>query len=133
MSDLREIIDVAAKRVDYRLTYGRTKKPRTPNRHGISGPDIPNAYHRGDHDGSAMGSGDWEDPEFVDAVRDAGGTEEDAIRRWFMVAIREAMHEAMEWFWVDGKIFLDPHGEHEMAIHDISERAAKELIGLVKP
>ena len=119
-----QIIDNAAGRVDYRLTYEATPTPRECHGNGISGPPIQNAYNPSDP--KDRGSGDWEDPDFVDSMKEL--SEEAAIDRWFVVAVREAVHEALEWYRVDGQIFLDPHGEHEISIHDVSEKFAIELL-----
>lgn len=126
-SEGRENIDLAACRVDYRLTYARTDEPRSCHDSGIDGGEIPNAYYgREGYDGFATGSGAWDDPEHPDS----DAPEEVHIARWFETALREAIHEAMEWFWVDGKIYLDPHGEHENAIHDLSGEFARKALAL---
>lgn len=126
-----EAITSAAKRVDYRLTFAETPEPRVVHTYGMDGPDIPNAYKHADS--ATTGSGGWDDPDmFYDACTVPNYTEQDAIERWFVTAVREAMHEAMEWFRVDGKILLDPHGDNEDKIHTISEDAAKALLATMK-
>lgn len=132
-------LPAAAARVDYRLTYDTTGTARECHGHGISGPMIPNAYFdrpdwapkniRTDADpmpALEFGSGDWEDP--AHPANDA--PEDDHISRWFQTAVREAMHEAMEWFWVDGSPYLNPHGEYETEIHDLSEEFTSRLLAL---
>lgn len=129
-------LKAAAARVDYRLTYGCTPSSREVHGGGIDGPSLPNSYWHmrgGDQPGntnpdysSPGGSGEWCDPEHPS--NDA--PEADHIARWFETAIREAAHEAMEWFWVDGEPFLDPHGDHEAVIHDLSGEFAAQLIAL---
>jgi hypothetical protein len=117
----------AADRVDYRLTFAREKKARRCHVSGIDGSDLPNAYWgRGNPESFRTGSGAWDDPQHP--APDA--PEQDHIDRWFQTAVREAIHEALEWFWVDGQIYLDPHGEHENTIHDLSETFTRELLAL---
>lgn len=126
--DREDVVVRAAGRVNYRLTYAATPIPREMDSGSIFGPDIPNAY---DPDGSSLGSGEWCDPEFWSAVGDAP-TERDVIDRWFVTAVREAIHESLEWFRVDGRIYLDPHGDHEREIHILSEELGKALVSLAK-
>lgn len=113
-------VATAADRVNYRLTFAVTD-PRETHEFGIAGPQIPNAYEP-----EKLSSGDWDDPDFTLVV----ATEQEAIERWFMTAVREATHEALEWYRVDGDVFLDPHGEHENAIHTLSEKFATDLLAL---
>lgn len=118
----------AAKRVTYRLTYDVTD-PRECRLGGIDGPDLPNSYWHmdGDKPGrSKTGSGEWCDPDHP-----SSGDPQDHVDRWFTVAIREAVHEAMEWFWVDGRQYLNPHGPCEDEIHDLSGEFAEKLLALV--
>lgn len=110
----------AAERIDYRLTYAVTD-PRQAHPFGLYGPPIPNSYAP-DEDSS----GDWEDPDFVTVV----STEQEAVDRWFTTGVREAVHESLEWFKVDGERYLDPHGTHENAIHALCEKFAADLIAL---
>lgn len=122
-------LSLAAERVDYRLTYDRTDTPRRCHSAGINGPQLPNAYFgraNSKDDSEPLGSGDWEDPEHP---------QDDApqavhIDRWFVTAVRESIHEALEWFWVDGETLLDPHGEDEDAIHKLSGSFAERLLAL---
>ncbi|GIG93017.1 hypothetical protein [Plantactinospora endophytica] len=93
----------------------------------MTGPDIPCAYGReidasGDwnhprDDSFATVHGGWEDGgdvEIVFAERDEAGW----IDRYANYAVNEAVHEALEWFRVDGHPWLDPHGPAENEIYD---------------
>lgn len=122
----------AAARVDFRLTFARTDEPRHLHAHGIAGPRIANSYHGHDPEDdtltgrTAQSSGSWEDP-------DHPGREEPEqahIDRWFVTAVREAIHEALEWYRVDDDPYLDPHGWVETEIHDLSEKFALDLLAL---
>ena len=106
-----------AGRVDYRLNYGCTDEPRRCHAFGIDGPDIPDAYEPG-----KTASGNWEIGYFVG---------EEPIRDWFGAAIREAIHEALEWFKVDGRPLLNPHGKHETRVHELSGELVDKLLNLV--
>lgn len=108
--DLNEAHDKAsesaAKRVEFRLTYDRTE-PREFGRTELDGPMMPCAYG----DGRQWGKwADFDDPD--------QSTENAWIDKYARMAIGEAVHEALEWFRVDGKPWLDPHGmDVESAVH----------------
>lgn len=122
-------VAAAAERVDFRLAYDATDEPRRMHSWGINGPMIPNAYYgRGmdDTNRDPISNGDWEDPDHPPI----GAPEDEHIDRWFVAAISESVHEALEWFWVDGQIFLDPHGKREDAIHALSAQFASDLLAL---
>lgn len=91
--------DLAAKRVTFQLTYGRATDPRKFDQFTLSGPWIPNAYGPGHQVGEWSGGDRPEDP-----------TEDGWIDEFASWAINEAVHEALEWFRVDGRPWLDPHG-----------------------
>ena len=129
IEDPADNVAAAAERVDFRLAYDATDEPRRMHAWGINGPQIPNAYYgRGldDTNRQPTAPGDWEDPDHPDR----NASEEEHIDRWFVTAVRESIHEALEWFWVDGEIYLDPHGKREDAIHALSERFALDLLAL---
>lgn len=99
----------AAARCAFQLTYARSPVPRRFRAGSLSGPPIPCAYG-----GDIDASGHWEDG--GDAVfheRDEAGW----VDRYANYAINEAVHEALEWFRVDGRPWLDPHGDLEDAIY----------------
>lgn len=107
-------------RLSFHLTYGYAPQ-RSLETDCITGPNIPNAY---DPSGP-LSSGEW----------DLGQTAlpssaEQAFTVFFTAAINEAVHEALEWFRLDGRPVLDPHGEHEIAIHDLSQRLGEQLLAL---
>lgn len=97
--------------IDFRLAYGCTQQPREWAVSAsyetvidvLRGPLLPNAYDFGETDGP----GDWMHPDGIETVTEA-----------LFVVVGEAVHEALEWFRVDGKMFLDPHGGMEMKIHN---------------
>jgi hypothetical protein len=126
---LLDNVTAAAERVDFRLAYDATDEPRRMHGWGINGPMIPNAYYgRGldDSNRQPISNGDWEDPDHPPI----SAPEDEHIERWFVAAVSESIHEALEWFWVDGRIFLDPHGKREDAIHALSTRFANDLLAL---
>lgn len=120
----------AAKRVDFRLTYAREERPRRCHLGGIDGEDLPNAYWGRGYEPERIetGSGSWDDPEHPAPE----APEDEHIARWFQTAVREAIHEALEWFWVDGEIYLNPHGVSEDRIHRLSDEFTKALLSLVE-
>jgi len=114
----------AVGRVDFSLTYARTE-PRTFFPDEMRGPDLPDAYG-GDH----PQVGEW-----------TGGTslneeeldvpESDWLAHFASMAVGEAVHEALEWFRVDGKPWLDPHGAEEAQVHKLVEQLTTGLAKLV--
>ena len=126
----QQTLAAAARRVDFRLTFAQTD-PRRCHGFGIDGPSLPNAYRT--PASSATAGGDWEDPDFAAVWARTGETEDAAIDRWFVTAVREAVHEALEWFHVDGRTYLDPHGDNDEVIHQLSEQFAEQLLALCGP
>lgn len=113
----------AAARVTFQLTYDRTDQPRTFQPGALEGPWIPCAY------GSTESQpGGWYQPDddHGDDHPDTTRTENQWIDRYAGYAVAEAVHEALEWFRVDGRPWLDPHGRAEDEIHAaVAELAAK--------
>lgn len=99
--------EAAAKRVTFQLTYDRTE-PREFSRTELDGPMMPCAYS----DGRQVGEwADFDDPDEP--------TEDAWVDKYARMAIGEAVHEALEWFRVDGKPWIDPHGlDLESAVHE---------------
>jgi hypothetical protein len=98
------VADAAAERCNFSLTYGRASQPRELYPGGMIGQPIDDVYHPGE-----QSSGDW-DHDAPDGYYDGAVlTEEDFIDHYAGMAISEAVHEALEWFRVDGKPWLDPH------------------------
>lgn len=97
----------AAARVEYPLTFDVLGTSRRFSDTTLSGPDLINT-----HDPSTTSSGLWSD--FDDPrTDDTAGW----IDKFAAMALSEAVHEALEWFRVDGQQYLDPHGCQADAIN----------------
>lgn len=117
--EARERFEQTRSRVDYRLTYERTQ-PREFHPDMLYGPDLPDAF------GEGTASGEW----FTDdhpSEDDPEVTEEDWFSHFLHMALGEAVHEVLEWFKVDGRPWLDPHGHHEPDIHHSVRELAAQL------
>ena len=90
-------------RVTFDLTYKRTEEPRRFDESGIRGPILDNAIIASDDEQS----GDWDSADWDDLSSDA--SDFDWLIAMFTAAAYEGLHEALEWFQVDGRPFLDPH------------------------
>lgn len=112
--------DRAAHRVGFQLTYARSPVPRVFSPGWLNGPDIDNAY------GGGLQSGGWDSPDDWTLDLDEDGW----VDRYATVAVREAVHEALEWFRADGKPWLDPHGPAEAEIHALCGEFAEKLVAL---
>lgn len=119
MSDAAER---AAKRIDFQLTYARSEQAREFTPGWLSGPQIADAFRPG-----STASGEWSNPD--DEAR-ADLTEDEWIERFASYAINEAIHEALEWFQVDGRPWLSPHGKSEDMIYVLTNRLCAELAEL---
>jgi hypothetical protein len=112
-------LEEAKDRTEFRLTYAKTA-PREFSRDMLLGPKIPDAY------GDGLSVGDW----------GAGDWPEDdvPVEQWlahFMhMAVNEAIHEALEYFKVDGEPYLDPHGPAERAIYRATDALCRTLAAL---
>jgi len=114
----------AAQRVDFQLNYSRASEKREFSQGELTGPTIDCAYGS-----KTRQSGGWYQPDdhsYVETAR----PERWLIDRYAGYAIAEAVHEALEWFRVDGKPWLDPHGKHEGLIHEHVEKLADALATL---
>ncbi|MBU8857711.1 MULTISPECIES: hypothetical protein [unclassified Micromonospora] len=117
--DLDPAARSAAQRIAFQLTYARADIPRRFEPGELSGPDIPCAY------GSVLAqSGGWEVPEDCGAP---GRTEAEWVDRFASYAVAEATHEALEWFRVDGRPWLDPHGRAAKQIHAAVDELCDKL------
>jgi hypothetical protein len=112
----RTSFDEAVAKVDYRLTFGCEPGPRELRHDTLRGADMPDAYHAG-----ARVSGEW----FGGDVLDDDASVESWLEHFARMAVGEAVHEALEWFRVEGRPWLDPHGVHEASIHLL----VSELVG----
>jgi hypothetical protein len=123
------LIEACAARTSFQLTYSRAKTERYFHDDGISGDNIDDAL------GSGTAPGEWsnggalirwmaDDPEL---------TEDRVLRQFFTDALSEAIHEALEWFRIDGKTALNPHdGLVETAIYERCSQFAADLWELRK-
>lgn len=109
----------AKERVEFRLTYARTE-PREFAQEILFGPRIPDAHGNGTSSGDWC-SGDWPDD-------DAGA--EEWLAHFMQMAVNESIHEALEHLHVDGRSYLDPHGEMEAAIYRATETLCRTLTAL---
>jgi hypothetical protein len=111
----------AAERCEFQLTYARSAVRREFSEGVLTGSPIDNAYG-----GDLKASGEWDDGDDFLVMR---STPEEWITRFARYAINEAVHEALEWFRVDGKPWLDPHGDFEDEIYaevgSLCDRLAK--------
>lgn len=99
----------ARERAEYRLTFDKCD-PRLIMPHELMGPDIPCAFTE------RMMPGEWYDGE-APSEEDDEQTEEDWFAQFAKMCVNEAVHEALEWLKVDGRPWLNPHGESERAIY----------------
>lgn len=109
-------------RLSFHLTYGYAPD-RTIGPGAILGPDIPNAYNPT----GPYSPGEWD---LGDQALATDAPDEEVLRVAFTSALNEAAHEALEWFRLDGKPLLDPHGLSSDAIHDVTQRMGEELLAL---
>ena len=100
--------DQAAERASCQVRYARSPVPRRFGDFGLSGSGpLDSAVNEGEL--CLLGS-EWG----VDFCDEAGVTDpDDRTVDWhslmFGAAVQEAVHEACEWFQVDGERYLDPH------------------------
>lgn len=119
----RTAFDRAVARVEYRLTFDKCD-PRSIYPGELLGPDIPCAFTEG-----RLMPGEWYDGESPSA-EDPEQTEQDWFAHFAKMAVNEAVHEALEWLKVDGRCWLNPHGEHERAIYREVNRMCARLAKL---
>jgi hypothetical protein len=121
-----DAFEQAVSRVDHRLIYGRTEKPRTWKREELEGPDIPDAFHEG-----KLSPGAW--LQQIQISRDEEEfSQEDWLAHFLSMAVNEAVHEVLEYFRVDGRPYLNPHGQCEEEIYILVNELAAELAGLAE-
>ena len=117
-------LDEAAERVDYRLGFHRLDRPREFGPEFIDGPWIDDARLEG---GKAPGEWYGGNPPLPPEKM----TAQDYFTHWVGMAVAESVHEALEWFKVDGKPWLDPHGRAKHAIDRLLDELSVELAALV--
>lgn len=117
------IIEVA-RRADFQLHYGRSSQLRSLEPDGImQGDKIDNAYSSG-----GLSSGEWYDNRLRSHSDDTPlPSEDEVLAGFFAMAVNEAVHEALEWFRVDGAPALDPHGSAEATIQGLVDELALKL------
>lgn len=119
-----ETFERARDRATFRLTYGRTD-PRKFSSFDMDGPDLPDAFSDRDDAPGGWHQGDGPDRD------DPRITETDWHAHFAAMAINEAVHEALEWFQVDGRPWLNPHGDHEVQIFKRVNELCDDLARLV--
>lgn len=124
MTDLAMTLDEARQRLDYRLKFTCTRKPREFDDGYINADSVPDAYKRG----RERSPGEWNHtiPEWLKQEDDPG----DRPRQLLRMAVAEAIHEVLEWLWLDGRPLLDPHGKAEQPIYDVCDAFADRLYEL---
>lgn len=115
--------DRAYKRVDFRLTYDKTTETRHFTPDTLFGPDIPDAFS------DRFMPGEWYQAD-TPSVEDLDVTEADWHETFAAMVVNEAVHEALEWFQVDGEPWLNPHGEHDLAIYEAVNALVQKLAAL---
>lgn len=108
--------DLAVRAVDYRLVFVRESGPRRFDQATMFGQDVPDAYNPG-----ASVVGEWYGGDVL-------------VAQWWQhfagMAVGEAIHEALEYFRVNGGLWLDPHGPHRNTIHLLVEDFVARLAAL---
>ncbi len=98
----------ASNRVTYDLSFKRAETPRQFDSYELAGDQIDDAYAPP----GKKSYGGWSCPHFSEI----DGNEEAWLQEFFCVAVTEAVHEALEWFRIDGRLVMNPHGKNETAI-----------------
>lgn len=119
----------ASNRCSFQLSYHRSQLVRSISPGLIDGEYIDDAYNPGEST-----PGEWENgpamPPFDDATPMTSVSVEEWTDHYASMAVNEAVHEALEWFQVDGEPWLDPHGEHEDMIYELVNELARKLADL---
>lgn len=116
----------ARDRIDFRLTFAATDEPRDWVPDELMGPDIPDAFATRP---GATAPGSWSQESDWD-TEDHAVTEDQWLSHYLSMAVNEAIHEALEWFRVDGRPWLDPHGRQESEIYKLTNKLAENLAKL---
>lgn len=109
----------AQERARFDLSYKKSHTQREFCQDGTTGEMITCAYS-----GKPEVSGEW--------YHNFPGSDEDVdwFRYFLRAVVAEVVHEGLEWFKVDGRCFLDPHGAHEFRIHAMCDEFADRLYAL---
>lgn len=118
-----DAFNLAAARVVCHLTYGRTSEPRKFWQDCVDNDEVPDAFGK---PGSTSG-GEWYQTCHVEPSE---ATEQEWIDHMASMVVNEAIHEALEWVQVDGRPWLNPHGEQEKRIFDLTNALCAELAKL---
>ena len=111
----------ASQRVDYQLSFRRSREQRVFGEGELNGEDIDCARTNGNK--SLAGWYDRPVPGLIDQM-----SEEDWVNWYQMMALQECVHEALEWFNVDGEPWLDPHiRDNKIAIRAAVIKLWREL------
>lgn len=110
----------ATARVEYCLTYERCA-PRTFYPSELHGPDIPDAF------ADRFMPGEWYDGDDGPDPDDPEATQADWFAKFAKMAVNEAVHESLEWFKVDDRPWLNPHGDHEREIFRLVNKLCADL------
>ena len=98
-----------ATRCRFDLTFRRATRPRPIRPGHLGGELIDDARHIGHHN-----SGGWE--HLPNSLPDSDNPQ-DWADHYASMAIAQSVHEALEWFQVDGRPWLDPH-DHAITHND---------------
>jgi len=117
----REVIQRAASdRVSYDLHFKRAETPRVFDVYELTGDDIDDAFNPP----GERSAGSWDCPHFFSMM---DMNENAWFQEFFSVAVTEAVHESLEWFRVDGRLVINPHGKNQDAIMLETAAFAREL------
>lgn len=117
--------DRAYARMNFRLTFGKATESRHFTSDTLYGPDIPCAFT------DRHMPGEWYQAD-TPSEDDPEVTEADWHETFATMAINEAVHEALEFFQVDGKPWLDPHGEHDNQIYEAVNALCQQFAAMTR-
>ncbi|MCK2240053.1 MULTISPECIES: hypothetical protein [unclassified Crossiella] len=115
-----------ADRLSYRLTI-ETYEPRLFEPDLLISPEMPCAY---DPTGQRINIGDWH--QSGPCEHDESIPEQAWLAHYFSMAFNEFVHEMLEFFQVDTRPYLNPHGPLEEDIHAAVKTCAAALFTLTR-
>lgn len=113
----------AVARLRYRLAFTSTDR-RTFRPDELCGPDIPDAL-----DEQRMSPGAWFQ-DFGPDPSDVTVSEAEWLAHFFSMVLNEGVHEILEWYQIEGRRYLNPHGVHAAQIHEHVNALAAALTAL---
>ncbi|RZT87535.1 hypothetical protein EV383_4460 [Pseudonocardia sediminis] len=120
--------DVAA-RCSFQLRYSRAEEARRFTPEELTGERLDDAQTPGATFTGNWSAGDHPGMQYMTSeIRRLD--ERDWLNHYAHLAVGEAIHEALEWFQVDGQPWLDPHGDMQSYIYDEVEQFVKRLVGV---